>query len=76
MRQLLRNDVIGNAERTSGKVSDTTETAIAFADLVGFTELGETVDVEELGGLAGRLSKLAGEVASSRCAWSSRSATR
>jgi adenylate cyclase len=62
MRQLLRNDVIGIAERTSGKVSDTTETAIAFADLVGFTELGETVDVEELGGLAGRLSKLASEV--------------
>ncbi len=62
MRQLLRNDVISIAERTSGKVSDTTETAIAFADLVGFTELGETVDVEELGGLAGRLSKLASEV--------------
>ena len=36
------------------------ETAVAFADLVGFTELGETVDVEELGGLAGRLSQ-AGE---------------
>ena len=64
MRQLLRNDVIGIAERTSGKVSDTTETAVAFADLVGFTELGETVDVEELGGLASRLSKLAGEVVS------------
>ena len=62
MRQLLRNDVIGIAERTSGKVSDTTETAVAFADLVGFTELGETVDVEELGGLAGRLSKLASDV--------------
>ena len=62
MRQLLRNDVIGIAERASGKVSDTTETAVAFADLVGFTELGETVDVEELGGLAGRLSKLASEV--------------
>jgi adenylate cyclase len=62
MRQLLRNDVIGIAERASGKVSDTTEAAIAFADLVGFTELGETVDVEELGGLASRLSKLASEV--------------
>jgi adenylate cyclase len=62
MQQLLRNDVLGIAERTSGKLSDTTETAVAFADLVGFTELGETVDVEELGGLAGRLSKLASEV--------------
>jgi adenylate cyclase len=62
MRQLLRTDAIGIAERATGKVSDTTETAVAFADLVGFTELGETVDVEELGGLAGRLSKLAGEL--------------
>ena len=59
LRQLLRNDVIGIAERTSGKVSDTSETAVAFADLVGFTELGETVDVEELGGLASRLAELA-----------------
>jgi len=62
MQQLLRNDVLGIAERTSGKLTDTTETAVAFADLVGFTELGETVDVQELGGLAGRLSKLASEV--------------
>ena len=62
MRQLLRNDYIGIAERASGKVSDTTDTAIVFADLVGFTELGETVDVEELGGLAGRLAKLASDV--------------
>jgi adenylate cyclase len=62
MRQLLRNDYIGLAERTSGKVSDTTDTAVAFADLVGFTELGETVDVEELGGLAGKLARMAGEV--------------
>jgi adenylate cyclase len=56
MRQLLRNDYISLAERTSGKVSDTSETTVAFADLVGFTELGETVGVEELSGLAGRLT--------------------
>jgi len=62
LQQLLRNDVLTITERASGKLSDTTETAVAFADLVGFTELGETVDVEELGGLAGRLAKLASEV--------------
>jgi len=62
LRQLLRTDYIGIAERTSGKVSDTTDTAVAFADLVGFTELGESVDVEQLSGLAGRLARMAGEV--------------
>src|SRR4051794_16764521 len=62
MRQLLRSDYIGLAERTAGRVSDTDDTTIAFADLVGFTELGESVGVEELGGLAGRLAKIAGEV--------------
>src|SRR4051794_389089 len=62
MRQLLRNDYIGLAERASGRVSDTADTTVAFADLVGFTELGESVGVEELGGLAGRLTQIAGEV--------------
>jgi adenylate cyclase len=62
MRQLLRNDYIGLAERTAGRVSDTADTTVAFADLVGFTELGESVGVEELGGLAGRLAQIAGEV--------------
>ena len=65
MRQLLRSDYIGLAERTSGRVSDTSDTAVAFADLVGFTELGETVDVQELGGLAGRLAKMASSVVES-----------
>lgn len=60
LRQLIRNDVVGLEERTSGKVPDTFETAVVFADLVGFTELGETVPVQELGGLAGRLARLAG----------------
>jgi adenylate cyclase len=34
---------------------------VAFADLVGFTELGESVEAEELGGLAQRLTDLAEE---------------
>jgi len=62
MRQLLRNDYIGLAERTAGRVSDTADTTVAFADLVGFTELGESVGVEELGGLAGRLAQISGSV--------------
>jgi adenylate cyclase len=36
--------------------------AVAFADLVGFTKLGEQVAVEELEGVARRLAVLAGDV--------------
>ena len=75
MRQLLRNDYIGLAERTSGKVSDTSETTVAFADLVGFTELGET---RRRGGAQRPRgpARADGDAWSSRrCAWSSRSAT-
>ena len=38
----------------SGRGDERDRQAIAFADLVGFTELGETVDVEELGDVAAR----------------------
>jgi adenylate cyclase len=62
LRQLLRSDYIGLAERTSGRLEDTSDQAVAFADLVGFTELGETVDVEQLGSLAGRLARVAAAV--------------
>jgi adenylate cyclase len=37
--------------------------AICFADLSGFTRLGETAPVEEVGAVAGRLAVLASEVA-------------
>jgi adenylate cyclase len=60
-RQMLRHEAVTLQERTSGR-SDERRQAIAFADLVGFTELGETVAVEELGDVAARLTRLAGEV--------------
>jgi adenylate cyclase len=62
LRQVLRNDAISREQLASGRVVEAQETTIAFADLVGFTALGETVPVEELGGVAGRLWRLAGEV--------------
>jgi adenylate cyclase len=60
-RQMLRHEAVTLQERTTGR-GDERRQAIAFADLVGFTELGETVPVEELGDVASRLSRLAGEV--------------
>jgi adenylate cyclase len=60
-RQMLRHEAVTLQERTTGR-SDSRQQAIGFADLVGFTELGETVAVEELGDVAARLSRMAGEV--------------
>ena len=61
LQQVLRSDALTQEQRRAGKLDDTQEAVVAFADLVGFTELGESVPVEELGSVAGRLSCLAGE---------------
>ena len=63
LQQVLRSDAVTQEQRRTGALGDTQEAVIAFADLVGFTELGESVPVEELGSVAGRLSHLAGEAA-------------
>jgi adenylate cyclase len=61
LQQVLRTDAITQEQRRTGRTDDAQEAVVAFADLVGFTELGESVPVEELGSVAGRLSHLAGE---------------
>ncbi len=45
-----------------GRLPDAAEVTICFADLVGFTRLGEGVDSERLGAVAGRLEELARDV--------------
>src|SRR3954467_6460442 len=61
LQQVLRSDALTQEQRRAGALDDTQEAVIAFADLVGFTELGESVPVEELGSVAGQLSRLAGD---------------
>jgi len=63
MLEQIRRDVIGAADLASGEISGTAEVAVCFADLVGFTKLGEEVATEELGLIAGRLDELATSVA-------------
>jgi adenylate cyclase len=55
LRELIRQDAITHAELSAGELSRTTEMTIAFADLVGFTKLGEESDVEVLGDVASLL---------------------
>lgn len=59
LRDGIRGAMITEAEREAGNLSGTREVAIAFADLVGYTRLGEQLPAEDLGRIAGRLSRLA-----------------
>jgi adenylate cyclase len=61
LQQVLRSDALTQEQRRAGRLDDTQDAVVAFADLVGFTELGENVTVEELGSVAGRLSALTAE---------------
>jgi adenylate cyclase len=63
MLEQIRRDVIGTADLEAGEMGGTAEIAVCFADLVGFTKLGEEVPTEELGLIAGRLEELATAVA-------------
>lgn len=63
LREQLRSDAIGRAQLASGRLAGGTTVTIAFADLVGFTKLGEQVPPEELGAIAARLAALATDVA-------------
>ncbi len=59
----IRRDVIGTADLASGELGSTAELSVCFADLVGFTKLGEEIAPEELGLVAGRLEEMASAVA-------------
>jgi adenylate cyclase len=57
LREATRIDVLGN-EATMDLLSDTREMAVCFADLVGFTSLGEQIPADELGAIAERLNEI------------------
>jgi adenylate cyclase len=61
LQDQLRNDAIGRAEIARGRILGATDVTVAFADLVGFTKLGEQIPAEELGAIARRLLELATE---------------
>ncbi|HEX8205839.1 MAG TPA: adenylate cyclase regulatory domain-containing protein, partial [Solirubrobacteraceae bacterium] len=57
--ELIRTDVLSSEQLEAGRVGREWDTAVAFADLVGFTRLGGQVPAEDLGGVARRLGALA-----------------
>jgi adenylate cyclase len=63
LRHMLETEAVNAGERAAGKpLPGARQVTVAFADLVGFTRIGEAVSPEELGQLAGRLADLARDV--------------
>jgi adenylate cyclase len=64
LRHMMETEAVNASERAAGApLPGGRHITAAFADLVGFTRLGEEVPPEELGQLAGRLADLARDVA-------------
>ena len=61
--ELVRSDVVDRATLASGQFPGATDVAVCFADLVGFTRLGEELPADELERVAGRLTEIASEEA-------------
>ncbi len=61
LRDIVHRGILGRTELDSGQLPGAQQTAVCFADLVGFTALAGELDVRELGSVAGRLAGLAGE---------------
>jgi len=62
LRQMALGEAITAAERSGGRLPGSREVAICFADLVGFTRLGEQVPPEDLSRLAVRLEALTSDI--------------
>jgi adenylate cyclase len=63
LREQVREGIVTRTELESGQLGGSREVAIAFADLEGFTRLGERIPPDEIGRVANRLAELATSVA-------------
>lgn len=65
LHELVRQAVLSQEEVESGRVQNAQEVAVGFVDLVGFTKLGERLDVGQIGEVSGRLTEVATSIARS-----------
>jgi adenylate cyclase len=65
LRHSFETEAINVFERATGTLPGAREVGVAFADLVGFTRLGEQMPAEDLGLVAIRLADLAHDVVAS-----------
>lgn len=62
LRNMVRGEAVDAGARASGRLPGEREVGVAFADLVGFTRMGEEVPAEEVGRVAERLEAIGAEV--------------
>lgn len=62
LRAAARQFAVGSSERATGRLPGAADVSVAFADLTGFTRLGESIPAEELVALAGRFATLAADL--------------
>jgi len=58
LRHVVRTELINAQEREAGRLPGAREVTVAFADLVGFTRIGEELEPDELGRVADRLERM------------------
>jgi adenylate cyclase len=58
LREQARQAVVGQAELQSGRLPDAQQVVVGFVDIVGFTQLGEETEPEELGAVVSRFEEL------------------
>src|SRR3954452_11911471 len=63
LRHAVGLEALGADERAAGTLPAARDVGVAFADLAGFTRLGEEVPPAELGAVAERLEVIAGDIA-------------
>jgi len=58
LRHTFQTEAVNAAERAAGQLPGARPVTVAFADVVGFTRMGEAVSPEDLVRVAGRLARL------------------
>jgi adenylate cyclase len=66
LRDSVQRGMISRAELAAGHLAGEQEMAVCFADLVGFTRLGDELEAQELGGVIGAFAELAAGVTGPR----------
>lgn len=63
LREWVRNDVVGRAQLAAGRLPGAQDMTVCFADLTGFTKLGERLPPEEISALGSKLGDMVTDAA-------------